>query len=845
MKTSTSSLIAITIFVSVGFTTAEEPRAPESERVDLYGDPLPAGALARLGTLQMRLTSGCDTTLLPDGKSLVITGPDHVMRSWDIVSGKFNGVRTVGDGDGPADSVTLSFDGKTMAILKGAAWTFWDVESNKPVGTWKMSTDKRHWPIFWDGQLFAVLRSDDHRVLLWDRKTGTDRSIAIPRQNNSIDSAYHACISPDRRWLVGLGGHGQPYCVYDLATGSETHRLPVNASTSTFAMDSKQLVICDTDWKPGNKPQTATVLGTIRFFDLLTGKEVKHFSLGESFFHSLAISRDGEKLSCCLSDRSIVMNTVTGSVLHRFPGRPIWSRWALDGQSLITSDAYRLHVWDTTTWKERFARPGEFDYNAVLAFSPDGRYLASAGWMTQTVMLWEARSGKLLRQLPLKGDGRYVRSLNFAVDGHSLVASQMKNYHQWWDVETGREIRELTLDEVANPRPLEPFIIAAKLSPDGKRASVVDRQFDRGAEFSRWTQWDTAGKNILAEQRLAGGVRTAVWLDDGNEAIFALPDGMKRMRVADGQTVWHVPNVVLGKLQGTPDGQLVAAQKIVGEKGNSIGVWEALTGTEVATIKIERVDLFALTADLRHLVTIDATELLLWDLAAATIKVRHSLPDQGPAPSPHGPVSAVVVSPDGRRAFTSFRNGSGLIWDLTLAKSITPRAPAATQRDLETWWADLGSDDGRKAYNALWRLGEAPQPLVLAFLREHLSPVAPADEAAVIKLIAQLGDDKFAVREKACRDLEQLGPLARPSLRRALRGEMPAEARRRAADILDRSPNHPTAEALRALRAIQLLASADIPAARQHLAALAHGAPEHPITKAAKAAVERPVQPTE
>src|SRR5262249_53543238 len=158
--------------------------------------------------------------------------------------------------------------------------------------------------------------------------------------------------------------------------------------------------------------------------------------------------------------------------------------WTWNGQSLITSDGYRLHVWDTETWKERFARPGEFDANPVIAFSPDGRYLASAGWMTQTVMLWDTSDGKLLRERPLKGDTRYVRCLAFSANGRTLVASQMKNYHQWWDVATGRELRELTLDESPNPKPLDPFLLAATISANGKRASVVDRQFARGGEVS-------------------------------------------------------------------------------------------------------------------------------------------------------------------------------------------------------------------------------------------------------------------------------------------------------------------------------------------------------------------------
>ncbi len=191
-------LTAIPLLLWASFAGAEAPRT------DLYGDPLPAGAVVRLGTAQMRLTNGCDTTLLPDGKTVVIAFRHRALQYWDIASGKLIRTRTVGDDSGPVEQITLSSDGKTLAMLRSGRWVFWDVEANQEVAAWTPAKAQRQWPILWDGQSFAVLREDDNRVLLWDLRTRKERAIAFAARRFGTDSTYHATISPDKKFVVGL-----------------------------------------------------------------------------------------------------------------------------------------------------------------------------------------------------------------------------------------------------------------------------------------------------------------------------------------------------------------------------------------------------------------------------------------------------------------------------------------------------------------------------------------------------------------------------------------------------------------------------------------------------------------
>src|SRR2546422_11456240 len=81
-------------------------------RTDLYGDPLPPGAVARLGSLRLRHYGLNDLVFSADGKTLVSTGADRVVRFWDVGTGK--AVRVTKLQRTPGQNVSLSPDGKLL-----------------------------------------------------------------------------------------------------------------------------------------------------------------------------------------------------------------------------------------------------------------------------------------------------------------------------------------------------------------------------------------------------------------------------------------------------------------------------------------------------------------------------------------------------------------------------------------------------------------------------------------------------------------------------------------------------------------------------------------------------------
>src|SRR5262249_47089835 len=154
--------------------------------------------------------------------------------------------------------------------------------------------------------------------------------------------------------------------------------------------------------------------------------------------------------------------------------------------------------------------------------------------------------------------------------------------------------------------------------------------------------------------------------------------------------------------------------------------------------------------------------------------------------------------------------------------------------ELRSAWEDLGGDAG-KAYRAIGALAAAPDQAV-PFLTERVRPAAAPDAKRVAKLLVELDDERFEVREQASKELGGLGCLAEPALRKALDGRPSAEARRRLTALLEKvTAATPTPEEVRAIRVVEALEQAGTATARRLMTDLAGGTPEARLTREAKA----------
>jgi WD40 repeat protein len=112
-----------------------------------------------------------------------------------------------------------------------------------------------------------------------------------------------------------------------------------------------------------------------------------------------------------------------------------------DGSSLalVHEIGGTVEIWKVTGRRARIATlmPSFTDLGYALAYSPDGRTLASGGTLTD-VHLWDVRTHRLLRKLEQGGDG--VTGLDFSADGRVLAVAGYEPAASLWDVATGARI---------------------------------------------------------------------------------------------------------------------------------------------------------------------------------------------------------------------------------------------------------------------------------------------------------------------------------------------------------------------------------------------------------------------
>ena len=171
-------------------------------------------------------------------------------------------------------------------------------------------------------------------------------------------------------------------------------------------------------------------------------------------------------------------------------------------------------------------------------------------------------------------------------------------------------------------------------------------------------------------------------------------------------------------------------------------------------------------------------------------------------------------------------------------KQSQPPTRELDARELAPLYDRLG-DDFIAARRAVRTLAAAPRSSV-PFLQAELRPAVPLDVRRIERLIADLDNDTFAVREKATVELEKLGERVQPALRKALANHPALETRRRIELVLEAtSPENRGPEQRRALFAVEVLVQAGTPEARRLLETLAAGAADAPRTQAAKSGLER------
>jgi WD40 repeat protein len=186
---------------------------------------------------------------------------------------------------------------------------------------------------------------------------------------------------------------------------------------------------------------------------------------------SVALDPAGKLLAAVGDDHLVrVFDLPNGKLVYRWASHVDWVRASAfrpNGAVLATSGAdRRICFWRVTAdGRKRTVSDPLPAVIHTLAYSPDGRLLAAGGF-ADSIWLFDAEQGKLLRELPAPGVD--IRAITFSPDGKRMAAAGRAGLLRIWDADSGQQISDV---QVSSRR-----IFALAYSPDGKLLAAAGHQ---------------------------------------------------------------------------------------------------------------------------------------------------------------------------------------------------------------------------------------------------------------------------------------------------------------------------------------------------------------------------------
>jgi WD40 repeat protein/tetratricopeptide (TPR) repeat protein len=508
-------------------------------------------------------------------------------------------------------------------------------------------------------------RKQAQALLVRARNAQKDRRIQAEYQYRAQALAL-AEVSTEDRARVLAAQEGTPKLLW---TSSRRHP----QRSVAFSPDGKQLVSAG---------------GTIiRLWNAATGTLIRTFAnqeskvwieeigaptrIHQSEVKIVVFSPDGKRVASASADGTIrLWNPATGAQLLKIKRAGDAIAFSPDSKRLASASGKRVRLWDVENGVLIATLDGHLDKVWSVAFSPDGKWVAS-GSRDGTIRVWNAATGNQIHTLEgrngaFKKDGTVhmwtpprsdssmnlsgthpgaVKSVAFSPDGKRLASGCVDHKIRVWDAATGALLHALAVQEGE--------IHSVTFSSNGEWLAS-------GGEDSMIRLWDaTTGALLRTLEGHKGGIHSVAFSSNGQWLVSASQDDTIKLwdvtegsllRTQEGHTdaVWSVTF--------SPDGKRLAS----GSGDNTIQLWDAATGILLRSLEGHKsaIQSVVYSADGKRLASAGRYgPIRLWD--AATGALLLTLTGQKPE---EGAVN-LAFSLDGKRLVAGTRNDRILVWD--------------------------------------------------------------------------------------------------------------------------------------------------------------------------------------
>jgi RNA polymerase sigma factor (sigma-70 family) len=761
---------------------AAQPAAPE---------PLPAGALARLGNARLRHGTNLSTVAYSPTGDLLASGGQRSIRLWEASSGRL--VRELPGHAESVGSLAFSRDGK---LLASGGWDkavrIWEVATGRQLQLLRCQRFGRYGIVLGSFAAFTadgatvVTAGHDGVVQGWEAATGRE-TVQLPRPMERVPNNTRE--DPEGTWAFALAPDGKTVAVinisgdlllWDLTRRKLLRRLPEQsrARSLQFSPDGRVLA-----W-----PASAKAGGGIVLYELASGQiRARLAGHGKDETSAVAFSPDGRRLASCGAGNTVKLwDLLSGQERRSFTGHR-GSPWSVafspDGRTLASAGADgAVRLWDVESGSERFPDPaGSLDEVRALLVCPDGKSVLTAS-KDRVIRQWDLNTGQLRGSFSLAGGRPEV--VAFSRDGRKVAAVRAATV-QVYDLATGR--RDWSSDAFLprDPEFVFPRHATAALvfSDDGRRlVSSTNGQDFANPNHTLVRIWDVASGKLVSQFNrpsyipappLVSADGKAVTLNECISAARRLQDQtLRRFDTESGRLLHETKSQHLfgNALARSPDGKTLA----IGTSRSCVLFHDADTGAHQFTLQGPRtganLTLLAFAPDggkIAAASTHDPEYLQVWDVGRRRLTHEFRVA-----------TTALGFSPDGKKLVAALDDGTALVWDLTSPAAHLPPRPKLSRRELEARWVRQGSGFDTSTGNAgnyarADALVEGGDDTVALLEEKLLDPdLTKKEEAEARRLAAPLADPNPKVRQRAVRELLPFGDQVYLALRE--QGDQPA-----------------------------------------------------------------------
>ncbi|MCI0747389.1 MAG: protein kinase [Verrucomicrobia subdivision 3 bacterium] len=474
----------------------------------------------------------------------------------------------------------------------------------------------------------------ENRIATMDFAAGT---FSIPTALQSSRQPAVLVVSADGKWVAMPGKSG----VVEVRDRDEAHPSALlnhssRVTSLSFSSDGHWLATSEMD-------------GVVKVWDWRKGellRTVRTHIYDAAYFGDVAFSPTGSWLAIGgANGRLRLIDAATGEekwIVAAHKDRISALAFSPDGRLLASGAGYAdysVKVWDATTGEARAGLEGHSAWITGLAFSPDGARLASSS-ADQTVRLWEMNSWQALKTF--RGHLKEVHCLAFVPGGETLASADQDGIINLW--RTAPDARR-TYPVVVPTRSTKPCF-----SPDETRLFMVDRgevvtcELATFHESERLPQFGTNNSSL------------ALSPDGRLLAVVDREGGLKVWSVAAQQEVTNLAAHAKGvsNVEFAPDGRMLFTVGL----DRTVKHWRASDWSEAASWQWEaKLGVYRSKLLPRHGLWASQHDgqVKLWNLAdgrrIAVLPAEDSLVDD------------VDISPDGKWFVAGVQNGSVILFD--------------------------------------------------------------------------------------------------------------------------------------------------------------------------------------